>query len=285
MEMKSRKNRLIAFDFDGVICHSAPEMGASCFDAAIELVTSRGTRDTKIAEDRTSFLSFFEDIRPFLEVGYQGIVVALWFITPEIRQNLPLPPTDEHGAVWEEFLSTLISEVAARFPEYFPGEGMYKDTLTAMLGKKRDALLSANTVEWIDLNPIYDGMGELLQQLLADERNVISIVSTKQTRFIRTILEHASIRIDPSLIFGLEAGRKESVIANLLECYSPSFSCFIEDRVETLQRFAQDSRFKDLMLVFATWGYATPYQYKMGANDPRIMAVTQQSFAEMLCSR
>jgi hypothetical protein len=125
-------------------------------------------------------------------------------------------------------------------------------------------------------------MRELLQQLLSDGDNVISIASTKQVRFIHAILEHADIKVDHSLIFGLEAGRKESIIGSLLEYYSPNFSYFIEDRVETLQRFTLDHRFKDLILLFATWGYATPSQHDLGIRDPRITAVTQHSLAEVL---
>lgn len=284
MEMKSPEKRLIAFDFDGVICNSAPEMGTSCFDVAIELVAGQGSKKNIPAEMRSEFLNFFGTIRPFLEIGYQGILVALWFIDPEIRNDLTLPAKEGPGTAWEEYLTTLTSKVAVRFPDIFTGEGIYDATLTSMLGKRRDALLNADPDEWLRLNPLYEGIGELLQQLLSDEQNVIAIVSTKQSRFIDAILKNADINITPDLIFGLEAGRKESVISGLIENHSPRFSCFIEDRIETLRRFALDLRFKNLILAFATWGYATPEQHKLAVNDPRIVPVTQVSFVDLLLS-
>jgi phosphoglycolate phosphatase-like HAD superfamily hydrolase len=280
MKKKSRKKRLIALDFDGVICHSAPEMGSSCFDVATDLVADK---ISMCSEQRTAFLEFFETVRPFLEVGYQGILVALWFISPSIRETVPLP-TANVGPAWEEFLSAVISKVAARYPENFPAEGRYDAALTAMLGKRRDALLSADPLEWVKLNPLYDGIPELLLRILSDERNLVSIVSTKQTRFIHAILDHARIKIDPTFIFGLEAGRKESVIESLLESHTPDYSYFIEDRIETLRRFAQNPRFNGLILVFATWGYATPNQQSTVHEDSRIIPVTRISFAEMLSS-
>jgi phosphoglycolate phosphatase-like HAD superfamily hydrolase len=282
MEMKSHNKRLIAFDFDGVICNSAPEMGASCFDVAWELLTGKDVENSIIADERTKFLPFFNTVRPYLEVGYQGILVALWFIAPDLCESLPLPQEGSPSALWENFLATLTSRLPALFPDRFPGQEQYSDELTARLGERRDALLATDPVEWLRLNPLYSDMAVLLQRLLTSEHNVIAIVSTKQTRFIRTILENAAIKIDHSLIFGLEAGQKESVIYNLLECHSPNLSYFIEDRVETLRRFSLDRRFKELTLLFATWGYATPDQHKMVVEDPRITAVTHKSFADMM---
>lgn len=282
MVIKSHNKRLIAFDFDGVICNSAPEMGASCFDVALDLLAAKPDKRPANTEERTKFLHFFLTVRPFLEVGYQGILVALWFLNPDMRKNLPLPHENEPTAAWETFCATLINRAATLFSEGVPPERLFSDELTERLGHRRDAFLSTELTEWTRLNPLYAGMQDLLQQLLTDDGTVVAIVSTKQVRFIHAILDQTNLKIDHSLLFGLESGRKESVIAHLLECHSPGSGYFIEDRLETLRRFTIDARLNDLKLLFATWGYATPNQQNEAHGDPRITAVTQQSLVKIL---
>ena len=279
MAMKSHKIKLIAFDFDGVICNSAPEMGRSCLDVAFEFQQAK--QEFTVAEQE-KFRSFFNSIRPYLEVGYQGVLVALWFTQQNLRTTLPLPSENASAKEWEEFLKILAIHVAELFPEKTRNTSHYPAILTEKLGERRDELLNSDPSQWNKLNPLYAGMPELLLELLANDQNVVAIVSTKQERFIHAILEHARLPIKRALIFGLEGGLKEIVLKNLLTSYSPSQAYFIEDRVETLRRITLDRQLCAWKLLFATWGYATPEQHLLVKKTPRITAVTSLSFATLL---
>jgi phosphoglycolate phosphatase-like HAD superfamily hydrolase len=223
--------RIIAFDFDGVLCNGLAEYFHSsvlAYQSAWQFTGSLATVE--------SIRQTFYDLRPVIETGWEMVVLVhalLQHISPtEIQAN------------WQGVLGEILAET-----------DLTQVQLMATLDQVRDRQITENLAAWLSLHQFYDGMVDGLKQLLADPSTTVYIITTKEARFTEQLLKEQGIYLPIENIFGKEKKQPKAQI--LCQLFSPELEkfWFIEDRLETLEKVRQENTLDSLQLFLADWGY------------------------------
>ncbi len=224
------KKKLYALDFDGVICDSAVETGITGWKVASQLWPDMPV------EIPADIINQFRKVRPVMETGYEAIlIIRLLFegVSPELLLN------DFTGSI-----STVIDR-----------ENLTIDKLKTLFGETRDHWINRDLDDWVEMNPLFDGIASKLKQL---DSKQCYIITTKQERFVSHILDANKLTLPPEQIFGLDRKlSKQQVLADLLTLYPEHSILFVEDRLPTLKNVIDDQRLAEIELFFADWGYNT----------------------------
>ena len=245
---------VVCLDFDGVICDSAGETGATGWRAAAQLWPDiEGDAPTAILEG-------FARIRPVLQTGFESILmVRLLF----------------EGVGEDEILA----DFARLGPELMARHDLERAPLVTLFGETRDRWLRADLDSWLALHRFYPGAGETAARMAAAGTDVF-IITTKQTRFAVALLEAAGVSLPADRVFGLEAGKKTEVIRALgqrQELAGNRF-VFVEDRLETLLKVGQAEGLPELDLYLADWGYCTEAEIATARRDGRLTVLSLAAF-------
>jgi len=223
---------LLALDFDGVLCDSVRETGISGWKAA-------GTLWEDMAEPLPPqpLLDGFLRTRPVVETGHDAILMMRLL---------------KDGNDPEDLLETFpqrLQEVVAR-------SGTDAAGLKRLHGEVRDRWFEENPQQWLALSPLYPGAAKALCAL--PSATDCYIVTTKQERFVRRLLEHNGVHFDAEHIFGLDRGvTKETELRRLMERHPGRPTHLVEDRLLTLRRFLAQPDLAAVRLHIACWGYNT----------------------------
>lgn len=237
---------IIAMDFDGVICDSAPENAATAWRCCCRLWPDRFSMPMP-AEQPACFCG---ELRPYMETGWQSIMqtYGLWKGVP---------------------LEELTSGLAETLPKLLEETGQTVASLKALFGAERDAWLRQDAEGWYSYNAFYNGVREGLARLMADRRVVI--LTTKEGRFVEHLMSREGIDFPVDDIYGLERiHNKETTLKELLGLGALAF---IEDRLATLERVAALPELDSVKLCFAPWGYTTPTQVAAARANPRVTVI------------
>ena len=251
------QKRLLALDFDGVICDSAAETAISAWKAAITLWPDRFTTALPPPE----MIERFRKIRPYLETGYQSILM--------IRMLVDGISTDSFRYALPEKLELIMKdhELTAR-------------TLVKLFGNTRDAWIHESLDSWLAPQNPYPGTIEALK--IALQKHTVLILTTKQERFVRAWLKHFSIDFPKDNIIGLDRKKpKEETLAELVRDNKKNIH-FVEDRLATLERIAQDATLKRVNLHYADWGYGTPAELEKARSLDCLDIISLSDFHDLL---
>lgn len=243
-----------AFDFDGVICNSAGETGRTAWRAAHGLWPDRMP-----AEPPDDFVARFPRLRPVIETGFENIPVVGLFVKGV--------PDDEIIEGFPELSAELIA-----------AEGWDRDDLRARFGIARDAWIEGDLESWLAAQGFYPGVVEAVNALPGPR----CIITTKEDRFTRLLVERAGIEVDADRIYALEAfeGRgKRSVLEAIAAEYPGARLHFFEDRLVTLDKM-RDLAGTSLYLV--DWGYNTPAERERARTDEDITLLDRAGFEAVL---
>ncbi|HEC04849.1 MAG TPA: HAD family hydrolase [Thiothrix sp.] len=228
---------LYTFDFDGVICDSAIETSITGWKAA-----------TTLWQDMTSPLppqvaiDNFRIVRPQLETGYEAILIMrllhLGKSANKICNNY----------------SFLINHLIRQ-------DSLQTDQLKTLFGRTRDDWIEDNDVEWLSMNPLFSGVAEKLQ-ILIDTNNGDShpwyIITTKQERFVKHILQANHIKVSGDQLFGMDQHKSKQETLLMLQDKYPNHSIvFVEDRLQTLLDIRDNPRLHSIKLQLVSWGFNT----------------------------
>jgi len=218
---------IYALDFDGVICDSAIETAITGWKVASHLWSDMaGTVPTEQHIDQ------FRQLRPQLETGYESILFMRLLQQGESVENIRIN------------IASFLKELAGD-----------TDALKKLFGQTRDQWIEQARAEWLEMNPLFGGITDKLQQL---NGSPWYIVTTKQERFVEEILKVNQVHLEPENIFGLDAKMsKQAVLLALQEKHGDTPLCFVEDRVQTLVDVLDNPKLKTLKLQLADWGYNT----------------------------
>lgn len=220
-----------ALDFDGVICDSAVETAISGWKAARQIWS-----DMPEALPLEG-IELFRQVRPIIETGYEA-VLAMRLL--------------HSGATVE----TLYRDHSAEFQRMMEEARIDSHQLKALFGATRDAWIASDRVGWIRENPLYPQMAEKLARL--SETHVWYVITTKQERFVKMILNARHIDLPEERIFGLDRNMsKADVLKILLQQHDGQAVHFVEDRLLTLLKIQQEPALAGVGLTFAGWGYNT----------------------------
>ncbi|HEY9710356.1 MAG TPA: hypothetical protein V6D48_19270, partial [Oculatellaceae cyanobacterium] len=109
------------------------------------------------------------------------------------------------------------------------------------------------------------------------------IVTTKEGRFVKQLLQEQGIQLPEDRIIGKECKRpKHQTLRQLIEAFPGEAVTlwFVEDRLKTLQSVQQQSDLKDVRLYLADWGYNTAVQQEAARNDSTIQLLSLSQFVQ-----
>lgn len=233
-----------ALDFDGVICDSVIETTITAWRLAKNIWD-----DMSKSELTQEFIDDFREIRSFLKTGYEAILIMRLLYLEVLVKRLCLDYKVE--------IQKLIEQ-----------EKLDIEVLKKLFGEARDRWIAHSLEEWIEMNPLFDGMVEFLNSL---EKENLYIVTTKQERFVKYILEANGIKLEDEKIWGIDKGMSKADILFDIQSNNPNKKIlFIEDRYPALVAVAKDNRLDKVMLQLASWGYNTPLDKEMALKNERI---------------
>lgn len=244
---------LYALDFDGVICDSAVETSITAWKAGQHIWQDMPENIPAALIDQ------FRLVRPALETGYEAILIIRLLYTGASAHLLINS--------YEELLNQLIES-----------ENISVKTLKQLFGATRDNWISNNADEWLEMNPLFEGVAIKLAQL---DPIHCYIITTKQERFVHQILAANGISIPDEQVFGLERNINKSQVLSMLKSKCPERAIlFVEDRLPTLIKIQNDAALSDVTLLLADWGYNTE-QDKQAATDLAIERISLKEFSAL----
>ena len=241
-------DRLMALDFDGVICNGLREYFQTSWRVYSQLwdVPHRVPSD-KLAET-------FYRLRPVVETGWE-MPLVLHALESGLSEADILRD-------WSSLATGLLQK-----------SNMDAKSIGAMVDRTRDQWIVEDFADWLSYQTFYPGMIECLKSY---DRFVI--ISTKEGRFIRALLQPCGIELQDDQLYGKERQQPKHEILRALK---PDYShiTFIEDRYKTLQTVAKQPDLGDIDLLLADWGYNLESEREAARKSDRIQLVSLTEFA------
>ncbi len=242
--------RVLALDFDGVICDGMPEYFESSLRA--RQVAFGRTPDPNRREE---LFARFSTLRPGVETGWEMVVLV------DI-----LAERDPSGDV------ELRQHWAAVRDGWVGRKAIEPKKLADALDSVRDAWVRDDLSGWLAKHAFFPGMTTWLRQL-CESGQTWYVVTTKEARFNVALLEWQQVPIARERVIGKQWPKREKweVLRELAARHGlpPTGEglWFVEDRFETLRGLHE--RATDLSaarLYLADWGYVFPDRDLVGAE-------------------
>jgi phosphoglycolate phosphatase-like HAD superfamily hydrolase len=254
--MTANSPTILALDFDGVVCDGLIEY----FEVAWHTYCQIWSQVDDTPPDDLA-LRFYR-LRPVIETGWEMPVLIKALITGfsdfEILQS------------WTNITLQILS-----------ADHLEAKDISAKLDHLRDEWIHKDLDGWLSLHRFYPGVIERLKITIESEIQ-LCIVTTKEGRFVKQLLEQEGVNLPPENIFGKEVKRpKYATLQELIQQANTQNVnlWFVEDRLKTLQLVQQQSDLNHVKLFLADWGYNTQLERETGKNDPRIQLISLSHFA------
>ncbi|NJN75693.1 MAG: HAD family hydrolase [Synechococcaceae cyanobacterium RL_1_2] len=244
--------RAIAFDFDGVICNGLREYFAS---SSIVYRTVWG-----VAIDPDWAAAFYQ-LRSVIHTGWEMPLIlralALGYGSNEILSD------------WDRVRDEILER-----------DQITAHQIMAMLDQVRDESIMHNLDAWLNLHDFYPQIPKTLRRLL-DFPVEIYIITTKEARFVKTILARENLNIPPQHIFGKEQNQSK---VELLLKLKPTYGqlTFVEDRLPTLLKITQEPALNEVQLYLVNWGYNTEIEKNVAQQSDRITLMGLQHLSSLV---
>ncbi|MEM8674389.1 MAG: HAD family hydrolase [Cyanobacteria bacterium P01_G01_bin.67] len=247
---------ILALDFDGVICDGLLEYFAS---------TKRAYQQIWSQELDDRLAPSFYRLRPVIETGWE---------MPILLRALVLGKTE----------AEILADFQAIALQIVESEKLEPKTVVQQLDGARDNWINQDLDSWLKLHRVYPGVIEHLQQIL-DAGVTVYIVTTKEGRFAKRLLQQEGIDLPPSQIIGKESKRPKYETLRILRDrhQQPGKNLsmfFVEDRLKALQLVAQQADLKFVDLFLADWGYNLESDRTFAAQDRRIKLLSLERFPQ-----
>lgn len=248
--------KILALDFDGVLCNSVHEGLQSAWRVYRDIWG--GTGDGPPPEAVAAYLR----LRPALEIGWEFPVMLR-----AILEGVPEP------ALLAEFQTQWRSRILEE-------HHLNQADLSARFDAARDAWIRTDLTGWLGCQHLYPGIAERLNALLRSDTQVF-VITTKEWKYAHLILERNGVPFPAARVWGKERARPKAVLLHVLQQeQGVRFAdiWFVEDRLKTLRAVARQPDLEAVHLFLATWGYTAPAERAEVATDPRITPLTLEQF-------
>ena len=173
--------RLLALDFDGVICDTVHEGCRSAWQVCRDLVTLEGEVPPP------ELAAVFVRLRPVLEHGWEFPVLVL-----AILDGIP------EATIWDTFQTTCRQRILDKY-RVTPKE------FAARFDAARDRTIARSLDDWLAGQGLYPGMAERLCAIQQSGLRMY-VVTTKEGRFAHKLLETHGVRLPRGPGVGQGAG-------------------------------------------------------------------------------
>jgi phosphoglycolate phosphatase-like HAD superfamily hydrolase len=248
--------KILALDFDGVLCNSVHEGLQSAWRVVRDLWG--GTGDGPPPEAAAAYVR----LRPVLETGWEFPVMLR-----AILEGVP------EAVLLREFETTWRSRILEE-------HGLSQSDLAARFDAARDAWIQTDLAGWLGCQHLFPGVGGRLQAFLRSGTQLF-VITTKEWRYAHLILERSGVSFPAARVWGKERVRPKADLLRVLQReqgVDPGDIRFVEDRLKTLRSVEREKDLVAVGLFLATWGYNTPAERAEAAADRRIIPLTLKQF-------
>ncbi|NJK68350.1 MAG: HAD family hydrolase [Microcoleus sp. CSU_2_2] len=246
---------ILALDFDGVICDGMIEYFQTAWRTYCQI-----WKPTQTVPDSNLAASFYR-VRPAIETGWEMPLLIRALLSGITEEQILLE--------WSNIVPKLMTE-----------NGLKAAEVGAMLDGLRDNWIAEDLAGWLSLHRFYPGVTESLHKL-QESLVKVAIVTTKEGRFVRGLLQLAGVQMPSELIFGKEYNKpKHQILREFMTAAgNDSRIWFVEDRLKTLLSVKQQPDLSAVRLFLADWGYNTLAERESVAENPPIQLLSLSQFA------
>lgn len=254
---------ILALDFDGVLCDGMLEYFQTAWRTYCQVWQPKNqTPPDNLAES-------FCRLRPVVETGWE---------MPILLRALILGIAE----------AKILEDWSAIVQQLIESENLNAIDIGKQLDTIRDEWIKTDLEGWLGLHRFYPGVIERIKRILAPETASLKdvtqlyIVTTKEGRFVKQLLQQQGIQLAEAQIIGKECQRpKDKTLQELLKITdNASEIWFVEDRLKTLQLVERQFELNGVRLYLASWGYNTPSHQEFVRNEPRIKLLSLSMFAQ-----
>jgi phosphoglycolate phosphatase-like HAD superfamily hydrolase len=274
MDVSASSNKtstLFALDFDGVVCDSVGESSLSAWKHGVQLWPELFEHE-RANEKKDTVLDKLRAVRPVVETGYENTILAR-----ALLENLNGYDVESILKDWPILSEKLMQKWQ-----------LDRKTMVLEFGKIRDDWIRTDFKSWLQPNALYEDVPEALRFCTERRDAKVTIVTTKQARFADAILvDMGGVKIpEEDLISTTVSGEpKADVLVRLEETFNKdgaSRMIFVEDKLSTLIKVANDKRLSKWDLFFVDWGYNTEDERQVAKHDYRMKLIGKEEFCGLL---
>jgi phosphoglycolate phosphatase-like HAD superfamily hydrolase len=254
--------RVLALDFDGVLCDGRPEY----FETARRAYAAAWPGADVAPAGAVA--SAFATARPLVESGWEMPLLLHALVT-----RVPEADLVDRDA-WRLTARRLLA-----------GAPIDAEGLARALNAARDAWFAEDPKDWLGHHAFYPGVAARVLQALDDGVRV-AIVTTKAERFARALLAAEHPRLAGVPIIGREPDRTvpkpESLLRLGREHGLPIDGrglWFVEDMLETLELVRTTPGLAAAQLFLAAWGYNTLEQRAIAGSGGHVTVLSLHDLA------
>jgi phosphoglycolate phosphatase-like HAD superfamily hydrolase len=253
--MSPKHPTILALDFDGVICDGLIEYFQTTWRAYCQMWPNTDPTPPE------NLASSFYRLRPVIETGWEMPVV--------LRALLRGIPEEKIRDDWPAVRREIVAEA-----------GLDPAEVSDRVDGVRDEWINSNLNEWLSLHRFYPGAIARIQQALASSVRV-GVVTTKEERFVRSLLAQQGVELPENAIYGKNVERpKYQILRELLGSTTPTPEIwFVEDRLKTLESVEKQPDLQPVRLYLADWGYNTPDDRALAVENSHIKLLSLEEFA------
>jgi phosphoglycolate phosphatase-like HAD superfamily hydrolase len=259
---------ILALDFDGVVCDGLIEYFQTAWKAYCQIWDGEEDNPPGGLAER------FYALRPVVETGWE---------MPVLLRSLLLGAADD--AILERWGAIAAQQIQS--------DGLNPQDLAAQVDGVRDRWIAADLEHWLSQHRFYPGVIERIRQVLASDTYVV-IVTTKEGRFVRQLLQQQGIELSDAQIWGKEVKqpkyetlrqlRRQFCSDRTLPSEQSVSVWFVEDRLKTLLSVQSQPDLTDVQLYLADWGYNIAPERQQAKEHLHLLSLEQFSrpFSEWL---
>ena len=243
--------RLLALDFDGVVCDGVDEMAESASRTLVDVVAPSARLGPEL---RTRFAA----LRPAIESGWEMVVLVGVLAERDPASDVELRDVARWAAVRDA---------------YVRAHAVTPSTLASAFDAGRARWIEKDASAWLARHRFYPGIAAWLGRLGAAGQ-LVYVVSTKATPFIEALLAWQGVALPTERIIGRVvapgAPRREKwdVLRGLAASHGVAAPdvWFVEDRLATLLEMRGRAPDFPARLFLAEWGYVFPERDPVAAR-------------------
>ncbi len=244
----------LALDFDGVLCNGLKEY----FQTSLKAY--RCLWPDVDAAPVLEWEPLFGRLRPVVETGWEMPLVLkaiqMGYQEADILLN------------WPQIRERILTQL-----QLTPRQiGLQVDTL-------RDQWLTDDLPSWLALHEFYPGVSEQLRQWV-NLNLPLFIITTKESRFVQTLLLQHGIEFAAADIFGKDCQQPKYQTLQQLQAQGLTNIWFVEDRFPTLTNIRQHEDLQSIVLFLGDWGYNTEGDRKAAAHHDSIHLLSLNRFTQ-----
>jgi phosphoglycolate phosphatase-like HAD superfamily hydrolase len=250
--------RILALDFDGVICDGMAEYWQTAWRTYTQVwQLDRLEPSPGVAEK-------FRELRPLIEVGWE-MPVLIRALTLGIS-------TERMQSSWQRIRDRILAD-----------SRLSGVKVSQQLDTVRDNWIQQDAASWLALHQFYPGVVDMLKDLPNRKIQPV-IITTKESRFVMQLLQQQGIELASEFVWGKELKRsKTDSLKQILDRgakKSPTV-WFVEDRLSTLAKIATQPELESVKLYLAEWGYNTVAEREAALQQSRIQTLALADLATL----